>query len=150
MQKILMVCLGNICRSPLAEGILKSKLPNSFEVDSAGTGFWHAGEQPDHRSVKVAMQFGIDISYQRARQIKPEDLDYFDIVFVMDSNNKKDVLALCKNDSQKRKIKLILEEANLNELNVPDPYYGDEKDFLHVFNLLDKACENLTQQLIND
>lgn len=139
-----MVCLGNICRSPLAEGILKSKLNSTFEVDSAGTGSWHAGEQPDHRSINIAKKFDVDISYQRARQISLDDLEKFDIIFVMDNNNKKDVLALCENDIQREKIQLILQEAN-----VPDPYYGDEKDFLHVFNLLDQACETIAKKLLH-
>lgn len=143
-----MVCLGNICRSPLAEGILKSKLHDAFEIDSAGTGFWHVGEQPDYRSIEVAKQFGIDITYQRARQISIDDFENFDIIFAMDSNNKKDLISLCENEHQAQKIKLILEEAELKETNVPDPYYGDEKDFLHVFNLLDKACGKLSKKLL--
>lgn len=145
-----MVCLGNICRSPLAEGILKSKLNNSFEIDSAGTGGWHAGEKPDHRSIKTAKDFGVDISTQRGRQIKTSDLDYFDIIFVMDESNYTNVITLCKSESQKQKVKLILREANLSETNVPDPYYGDATDFIHVYNLLDNACNIIAEKLTNE
>lgn len=143
-----MVCLGNICRSPLAEGILKSKLDNSYEIDSAGAGGWHEGEQPDKRSIKAAKNFGVDISNQRARQIKQADLDYFDIIFVMDKNNYVNVLSLCKNDTQKQKVKLILKAADMDEENVPDPYYGDEVDFISVFNLLDQACDKIIKSNI--
>jgi protein-tyrosine phosphatase len=149
MTKILMVCLGNICRSPLAEAILNSKLNDTFQVDSCGTGGWHQGELPDPRSIKVAQKFDIDITYQRARQINTSDLENFHHIFVMDKNNYNDVLALCKNDTQKQKIKLLLEEANHPLTNVPDPYYGTEKDFIEVFQLLDKACETVAQKLLN-
>lgn len=147
MTKILMVCLGNICRSPLAEGILKSKLPKEFEIDSAGTGNWHEGENPDNRSINVAKKFGIDISYQHARQIKNTDFDYYDILYVMDKNNYDNVIALCKKEAQKQKVKLILDESSNVDKTVPDPYYGSEEDFIHVFHLLDDVCTIIAKKL---
>ena len=107
-SKILMVCLGNICRSPLAEGIMRSKLSEDFIVDSAGTGGWHAGELPDKRSISTAKNRGLDITNQRARQFKNSDFDSFDHIFVMDNSNYKDVLSLAPNEEAKSKVKLIL------------------------------------------
>lgn len=147
--KILMVCLGNICRSPLAEGILQSKLPkDKFLVDSAGTGGWHAGEQPDKRSIAVAKKYGIDISHQKARKFKVSDFDEFDCIYVMDRSNYKDVLALAKNETQKQKIHLILNELFPNEnKEVPDPYYGGEEGFEQVFQMLDDVCEEIALKM---
>ncbi|MDP5093439.1 MAG: low molecular weight phosphotyrosine protein phosphatase [Polaribacter sp.] len=142
MMKILMVCLGNICRSPLAEGILKSKITsqNSF-VDSAGTAAYHIGNQPDERSIIVAKKYGIDISNQRARKFSPEDFDNFDLIFAMDDNNFHDILKLSRNNSDKQKVKLILNEIQPNKNNsVPDPYYGGNEGFENVFQMLDEAC----------
>ena len=147
--KILMVCLGNICRSPLAEGILQSKLPkDKFEVDSAGTGGWHAGEQPDKRSISTAKNRGLDISNQRARQFKASDFDSFDYIYVMDMSNYKNVVALSQNDSQKQKVKLILNELFPDEnVEVPDPYYGRQDGFEQVYDMLDKACDIIVEKL---
>ena len=147
--KILMVCLGNICRSPLAEGILQSKLPkDKFEVDSAGTGGWHAGEQPDKRSISTAKNRGLDISNQRARQFKASDFDSFDYIYVMDMSNYKNVVALSQNDSQKQKVKLILNELFPDEnVEVPDPYYGRQDGFEQVYDMLDKACDIIAEKL---
>lgn len=142
VQKILMVCLGNICRSPLAEGILSSKLNHEFIVDSAGTGDWHAGEKPDKRSIEVAKKHGIDISYQRARQIKKSDLEEFDLIFAMDESNYLNLLAMTTDEHQKEKIKMILGDSN-----VPDPYYGGLSDFEHVFELLDKVTDDIVKEL---
>lgn len=141
-MNILAVCLGNICRSPLAEGILRSKLDNTHHIDSAGTGNWHVGESPDKRSVSIAKKYGIDIQNQQARQFKKEDFTNFDIIFVMDSSNYQDVISLTKNDEQKNKVKLILENAD-----VPDPYYGGDAGFDHVFQLLDKATDKWINKL---
>ena len=148
--KILMVCLGNICRSPLAEGILQSKLPkDKFNVDSAGTGGWHAGELPDSRSMKIASKYGIDISYQRARQFKIQDFHAFDYIYVMDQSNYQNVLQLAPNEIVKSKVKLILDEITPNlKAEVPDPYYGGEDGFEHVFQLLDEACERIVKRLL--
>lgn len=147
--KILMVCLGNICRSPLAEGILKSKVnPDHFEVDSAGTGHWHVGEQPDPRSIAVGKKFGIDITAQRARQFKPVDFDRFDIIYVMDASNYKNVTALATTDTAKKKVKRLLEENPTSPVkDVPDPYYGGDDGFENVFYLIDDACNEIVKNL---
>lgn len=141
-MKILMVCLGNICRSPLAEGILKSKLPENFIVESAGTIDMHEGNSPDARSIEVSKKHGIDISHQKSRPIKPEDLENFDAVFCMDKNNLEDVKSLAKNEAQKTKISLILDDAE-----VPDPYWGNAADFENVYQLLDAVCEKIAKDL---
>ena len=146
--KILMVCLGNICRSPLAEGIMRSKLSEDFIVDSAGTGGWHAGELPDKRSISTAKGRGLDITNQRARQFKKSDFDTFDYIFVMDNSNYKDVLALAPNEVAKSKVKLILNEIFPGEnVDVPDPYYGGQDGFENVFDMLDQACEEIARKL---
>ncbi|HLV69498.1 MAG TPA: low molecular weight protein-tyrosine-phosphatase, partial [Xanthomarina sp.] len=107
MTKILMVCLGNICRSPLAEGILKSKLPQeSFFVDSAGTGDYHVGELPDKRSINVAKKYGLDITNQRGRQFTVADFDMFDFIYVMDESNFESVTKLARNEKDLKKVKL--------------------------------------------
>ena len=144
-----MVCLGNICRSPLAEGILKSKLPkNNFFIDSAGTSNYHIGEQPDKRSVEIAKKFNIDISQQKARQFNLSDFDNFDYIYAMDSNNYGNIINLGRNTEDKSKVKLILNELN-NDLtvDVPDPYYGGKQGFENVYLLLDKACTTITTKL---
>ncbi|RTL14844.1 MAG: low molecular weight phosphotyrosine protein phosphatase [Flavobacteriaceae bacterium] len=147
--KILMVCLGNICRSPLAEGIMRSKLSEDFIMDSAGTGAWHAGELPDKRSISTAKNRGLDITNQRARQFKKSDFDTFDYIFVMDNSNYKDVLALAPNEEAKSKVKLILNEIFPNEnVDVPDPYYGGQDGFENFFDMLDQACEEIARKLL--
>lgn len=149
-KKILMVCLGNICRSPLAEGILRSKLPNSFTVDSAGTGGWHAGEQPDKRSILTAKNRGIDITHQRARKFQKNDFENFDYIYVMDNQNFKDVSSLAENENHKAKVQLILEEIFPGErVDVPDPYYGGQDGFEKVYDMLDEACEIIAKKLEN-
>lgn len=146
--KILMVCLGNICRSPLAEGILRSKLSEDFIVDSAGTGGWHAGELPDKRSIATAKNRGLDITNQRARQFKQSDFEIFDSIFVMDNSNYKDIMTLAPNEEAKLKVKLILNEIFPNEnVDVPDPYYGGQDGFENVFDMLDQACEEIARKL---
>ncbi len=139
-----MVCLGNICRSPLAEGILRHKtqqLGLSWTVDSAGTGHWHAGQGPDPRSVATARKRGIDISDQRARQFRADDFERFDHILVMDGQNLRDVTRLAHSDAQRNKTRLILNYAYPGEnRNVPDPYY-DDNGFDAVFDMLDEACD---------
>src|SRR5690606_3697404 len=144
-MKILMVCLGNICRSPLAEGILRSKLSEEFHIDSAGTGNWHVGKSPDKRSVAVAKKYGIDISMQRARQFHPNDFEEFDLIYVMDESNFEDVIALTENQNHHFKVKLIL--ADLEDKNVPDPYYGGEEGFEKVYKMLDEVAEKIAAQI---
>ena len=146
--KIVMVCLGNICRSPLAEGILKAKLPKDYVVDSAGTGAWHTGQQPDKRSIATAKNRGLDITNQRARQFKVSDFDTFDYIYVMDNSNYKDVLSLAPTEESKSKVRLILNEIFPNEnVDVPDPYYGGDDGFENVFDMLDQACEAIARKL---
>lgn len=141
MTKILMVCLGNICRSPLAEGILKSKLPHtSFFIDSAGTSGFHSGEAPDPRSIEVARKNNIDISQQKSRLFRAYDLEVFDVIFVMDKSNLYDVLRYAQNEEERQKVKLILDYPSAKVDEVPDPYYGGEDGFDYVFQLLDDAC----------
>ena len=152
MKRILMVCLGNICRSPLAEGLLKSKLDSSkFYVDSAGTGRWHVGEQPHKLSMAVAENHGLDISYQQCRQFLPSDFDSFDIIYAMDTNNFSDLRDMARNDADKAKIKLLLNELFPGEnVDVPDPYTGGMMQFEQVYNILDKATTALADRLNNE
>ncbi|MGB5942590.1 MAG: low molecular weight protein-tyrosine-phosphatase [Leeuwenhoekiella sp.] len=147
--KILMVCLGNICRSPLAEGLLKSKLdPQKFTVDSAGTGSWHIGNSPDSRSVDVAAKNGLDISDQRGMLFKSEFFQEYDHIFVMDSSNLSDVRRLARTEAEKQKVSLILDEApELHQKHVPDPYSGGLKGFDKVYALLDTATDRLAARL---
>lgn len=142
MTRVLMVCLGNICRSPLAEGIFKSKVdPEEFYVDSAGTGSYHVGERPDPRSIEVAHYHHIDISNQRARQFTIKDFDDFDQIFVMDRSNYQNVIRLARNEDDRTKVALILDVSNQSTNEVPDPYYGGSNGFQAVFDMLDEACE---------
>ncbi len=149
--KILMVCLGNICRSPLAEGILASKLPkDKFWVDSAGTGHWHVGNPPDKRSILTAEKNGIDISNQRGQLFKPSFFDIYDRIFVMDSSNYEDVIAMARNEEDKKKVQLILDELFPGEnVDVPDPYYGLLNNFDQVYEMLNEACESIASKLLN-
>ncbi|HEX9601130.1 MAG TPA: low molecular weight protein-tyrosine-phosphatase [Mariniflexile sp.] len=151
MTKILMVCLGNICRSPLAEGILKSKLTSdSFFVDSAGTGDYHIGKNPDSRSIAIARKHGLDISNLRGRQFNVLDFDMFDIIYVMDESNYRNVLLLARNEQDKAKVKFILNEIHPNQnYNVPDPYFGGNDGFENVYNMLDEACSVIATRLQN-
>ncbi|NGX83820.1 MULTISPECIES: low molecular weight protein-tyrosine-phosphatase [Aequorivita] len=144
-----MVCLGNICRSPLAEGILKSKVDSSkVIVDSAGTGSWHVGSKPDSRSIAVAKKNNLDITDQRGRQFSVSDFDEFDHIYVMDNSNKENVLDLAKNDEHRSKVKLILNEIFPGEnVDVPDPYYGGDSGFDNVYKMLDEACEVIANKL---
>ena len=147
--RILMVCLGNICRSPLAEGILTSMVDtNKVIVDSAGTGHWHVGNHPDPRSVATAKKHGIDISKQRGRQFSIRDFTIFDIIYVMDSSNMENVLSLSETKADKEKVSLILDNIFPDEnVDVPDPYYGGELGFENIYEMLDKACEQITLKL---
>ncbi|HCE55189.1 MAG: low molecular weight protein-tyrosine-phosphatase [Lutibacter sp.] len=149
MTKILMVCLGNICRSPLAEGILKSKLFRAnVVIDSAGTGAYHIGEKPDNRSIAIAKINGIDISDQRARKFLVEDFDEFDLIYVMDNENYRDVTAMARNINDKAKVKMILNEVfPKDNLDVPDPYLGGDYGFKNVFKMLDEACEIIAKKI---
>ncbi len=151
MTKILMVCLGNICRSPVAEGIMRKKIKEKnihAIVDSAGTSDFHIGEAPDLRSQKNALQNGVDISMLRGRQFSEKDFDDFDMIFTMDASNYNNVMALSQNEMQKQKVKLMLTILNDKTIKeVPDPYFGGEAGFQQVFDLLDMACEAVAAKL---
>ncbi len=140
-----MVCLGNICRSPLAEGIMKTKVPQDFFVDSAGTIALHKGEHPDERSIEVAKQHHVDISKQKSRLVTTADLDQFNFIFCMDKSNLNDVLSLAKTQKQKNKISLIMPDGS----NVPDPYYGGIQGFENVFRMLDEACTQRAEEILS-
>lgn len=144
-----MVCLGNICRSPLAEGILESKLsPEHFTVDSAGTGNYHIGKKPDSRSIEIAKVKGLDISHQKAKQFTAQDYNDYDYIFAMDKSNYQNILALAPNEKSKEKVKLILNELFENEnADVPDPYFGLENGFEIVYNMLDEVCDTIATNL---
>lgn len=149
MVRVLMVCLGNICRSPLAEGILKSKtfLKNVF-VDSAGTGNYHVGGLPDQRSIEIAKEYNLDITDQRARQFTVADFDNFYYIYAMDSSNYQNIIRLARNNEDKQKVKMILNEVFVDEnLDVPDPYSGGKHGFEAVYVMLDQACEIIAEKI---
>jgi protein-tyrosine phosphatase len=152
MKSVLMVCLGNICRSPLAEGILKNKLElagiGDVLVDSAGTSDYHIGETPDKRSIANAHRHQVDISKHRGRQFLAGDFSAFDQIYVMDVSNYENVIALAKTKEEKNKVELILKVLNNDKLvSVPDPYFGGEEGFEEVFQLLDKACDKVLNKI---
>lgn len=153
MTAILFVCLGNICRSPLAEGIFRhqvelARLTDRFTIDSAGCGGWHSGELPDRRSIAVAQAHGIDISEQRARQIHVDDFDRFDLILGLDRDNVRHLSAMQPQGSQ-AEVALYLEEALGLTKNVPDPYYGGTADFEAVYQMCEKASTGLLNRLAN-
>jgi protein-tyrosine phosphatase len=133
-MKILMVCLGNICRSPLAEGILTHKTQHlNIKVDSAGTAGYHIGKLPDERSIEIAEKYNIDLTKQRARQFSRADFDNFDIIYAMDTNNYTHLISLANNETERNKVRLILNEVNPEKFeSVPDPYYGGDDGFQNI------------------
>lgn len=144
-----MVCLGNICRSPLAEGIMKHKVQEhnlDWKVDSAGTGSWHVGELPDSRSVQVARKYGIDITDQRGRKLIAQDLDDYDLIFAMDSSNYQNILRLSNSKKQEERVEMIMNmvQPGYNQ-SVPDPYW-DDNGFEQVFQMLEEACERVIEK----
>ena len=149
MTKVLMVCLGNICRSPLAQGILQSKInSDTIFVDSAGTAAYHVGNLPDERSIAVAQKYGIDITNQRARKFTSKDFDEFDFIYAMDESNYQNILSLARNSEDEKKVHLILYESQPNQnLSVPDPYYGGKDGFENVYQMLDEACTVIASKL---
>jgi protein-tyrosine phosphatase len=144
-----MVCLGNICRSPLAEGILAHKTKQlDIEVDSAGTAAYHVGKLPDKRSIEIADNYNINLRNQRARQFSRADFDEFDIIYAMDTNNLAHLISLTETEKERNKIRLILNEINPNACkSVPDPYYGGENGFQNVYNMLNEACDKIIQNI---
>jgi protein-tyrosine phosphatase len=145
--RILMVCLGNICRSPLAEGILNHLTDESVFVDSAGTAGYHTGNPPDPRSVAVARKNDIDISRQRCRQFETSDFDDFDYIFAMDRENLQHLKRMARNEQDLRKLSLLLDPQESGVSEVPDPYYGGADGFEVVFDMIRTACHRLSRQL---
>ncbi|MFO7872925.1 MAG: low molecular weight protein-tyrosine-phosphatase [Bacteroidales bacterium] len=153
-MKILMVCLGNICRSPLAEGIMRDKIQREgidVTVDSAGTADYHTGEPPDKRSQEVAQKHGIDISKQRARTFQIADFDRFDRIYVMDRNNYNDLAVLARDKQDMQKLDLILNTLHPGKnKEVPDPYYGGINGFENVYQMLDASCNKVLQTVLTN
>ena len=148
-MNILMVCLGNICRSPLAEGIMKTKVPADFLIDSAGTISLHEGKHPDKRAVETAAQHGIDISKQRSRPITAADFEKFDKIYCMDIDMMADVVSKARTEKQRQKVSLFLEVLGDHEnAEVPDPYWGGTDEFEHVFQLLEAGCSKIAAQFL--
>lgn len=147
--KVLLVCLGNICRSPLAEGILRAKLPqDDFLIDSAGTGNWHVGELPDQRSIDIANKYGIDLTTQRARQFIKDDFTTFDHIYVMDQSNYTNVIQLAEKTEDIQKVHLLLDAIDPGKkTEVPDPYFGGADGFEQVYQLIDQACTLIAKKL---
>jgi len=146
-----MVCLGNICRSPMAEGILRAKLTQAGKraiVDSAGTADYHVGESPDYRAIKTLLEKKIDISGLAGRQFTVSDFDEFDFIYAMDSSNYNNIVALARNENDKNKVMLIMNmvEPNSN-LSVPDPYFGNNDGFEKVYKMLEDASDKIIEKL---
>jgi len=150
-MKILMVCMGNICRSPLAEGIMKSKLKQygiEGMVDSAGTISAHKGEAPDHRSCEIALKNGIDITDQRARPFQRSDFDAFDWIFVMDKENYSSIMKIAATQEQRQKVEMIMNRLQPgSNIEVPDPYFGGRPEFEKVFRMLDASCDAIAKSM---
>ena len=150
MQKILFVCLGNICRSPLAEGIMLKLIAEknlNLQVDSAGTAKFHVGEAPDARTITNAKNHDVNLTALRARQFSEKDFDEFDTIYVMDSSNLTNVLSIAKNDNHTQKVELFLNSLHPNkQMEVPDPYFGGDEGFEDVFNLVYSACEKIAEK----
>jgi protein-tyrosine phosphatase len=147
-MKVLMVCLGNICRSPMAEGILRHLADGAgldWVVDSAGTSDWHIGSAPDSRAVQACRKNGVDISDQHARQLKQSDFENFDVILTMDDNNLASVIDLAKSHNDMAKVISILEYASIQNEEVPDPYYDNR--FEEVFELLWESCSEIIRRV---
>lgn len=146
-----MVCLGNICRSPMADGLLRKKVAEldlDVIVDSAGTSGLHAGEKPDPRMRATALSMGVDIDMLRSRKFTQADFDEFDLIYAMDASNYNNILSLARTESDKQKVLLILNELQPGKnLQVPDPYYGGEQGFVDVFNMLDAATDKIVEKI---
>lgn len=153
-MKVLMVCLGNICRSPMAEGVFRYKaLENGVDmfVDSCGTANYHVGEHPHHLSIKISKKHGIDISHLVGRQFSSNDFDKFDVILTMDRSNYHNVINMAGNGEQKSKVKMILNYSFPNSnMNVPDPWYGEEPGYEEVFQLLNQAADEFFNQYFDE
>jgi len=152
-MKILMVCLGNICRSPLAEGILQKKAAEAgldWIIESAGTNGYHTGEPPHHLSQKVAQLNGLNISRQRSRLFKKEDIAYFDRIYAMSADVVKDIQHISKDRFDSKKVSLLLNEsAPGKNLDVPDPWSGPEEGYHHVYQLINDACDTIIKNALS-
>ena len=150
-MKILMVCLGNICRSPMADGLLRKKVNDlklNWTIDSAGTANYHTGKKPDERMRKTALSFDVSLEDLRARQFSVSDFDEFDIIYAMDKSNLSNILQLARNAEDANKVELILNELHPGkDLEVPDPYYGGEQGFIDVYTMLDQATDQIIEKL---
>lgn len=150
-MKILMVCLGNICRSPMADGLLRAKIALEgldVAVDSAGTSGHHIGEAPDPRMRETAASMGVNIDSLSSRKFIQADFDRFDLIYAMDTSNRDNMLSLARNDQDRAKVKLILNEIYPGEdMSVPDPYYGGDQGFIDVYTMLDKATSKIISDL---
>ncbi len=145
---ILFVCLGNICRSPLAEGILRKRWPNQGPseppiFDSAGLGSWHEGDPPDARAIRIARESGYEIAAQRARQVRSDDFDRFDLIFAMDRNTLTRLRDMRPSEDSLADLHLFLDYTENRVADVPDPFYGDETDFCAVVTLIEQAADGL-------
>ena len=153
-MRILMVCLGNICRSPMADGLMRKKVQDNqldVYVDSAGTANYHVGGAPDTRMTATAKSKGIDISGLKARQFIVSDFDAFDLIYVMDQSNYNNVVRLARNETDIQKVQLILElRTSPHEIEVPDPYYGGQDGFEYVYQLLDESTDIILKRLTNE
>lgn len=153
-MRVLFVCLGNICRSPTAEVVFRAKIAErgllaEIEIDSAGTGGWHAGNAPDRRAIVEAEQRGLSMT-GRARQVNASDLRDFDLVIAMDESNRRDLLALATDDEIRERVQLLRDwdpEAAAHDLGVPDPYYGGAREFAEMFDIVERACERLADDI---
>lgn len=149
-MRILMVCLGNICRSPIADGLLRRKISEqrlNATVDSAGTAAYHVGEAPDPRMRETGKSLGTPIDDLRARQFEVSDFDRFDLIYAMDRSNYNNILKLARNKSDENKVFMILNEANPGKnLEVPDPYYGGDQGFIEVYKMLDVATDKIIEK----
>lgn len=145
-----MVCHGNICRSPMAHGLLQRKVDLQnlpWEVDSAGVSDYHEGELPDPRATACMKKHGIDITYQRSRPVSYDDLKEFDLIYVMDASNYSNVSRMARTEEQLQKIKMIMNEVYPDQnTEVPDPYYGGDSGFEHVYKMLDKATDKIIEK----
>ena len=154
MKCILFVCLGNICRSPMAHGIFRdkvTKLELDFEVESAGTSSYHIGELPDERAIATLQAKGIDIMDLRSRLFVASDFEDYDYIFTMDYSNQSNVMEMAKNRNHSNHPEMIMNEAYPNEnISVPDPYYGGPTGFEDVFKMLDKALDEFIKKLPSD
>jgi len=153
MVKVLFVCMGNICRSPTAEGVFRNMVEemniDHIDIDSAGTHAYHIGQPPDERSMATAISRNIDMSQQRARKVHINDFEEFDYILVMDNDNHRELMQICP-ENQQHKVQLFMEYSdNFSETEVPDPYYGGARGFDHVFDLVDDASKGLLKKIEN-